>query len=50
MSVMQESRSPGSTRRRFTKEFKPDAVALVCPGSTFLFSIGRVGLRVRVVW
>ena len=32
MSVVQESRPSGSTRRRFTKEFKADAVALVLEG------------------
>ena len=29
MLVMEENQSPGRTRRRFTKEFKSDAVSLV---------------------
>ena len=32
MSVMQESAPAGRTRRRFTKEFKDDAVVLVLNG------------------
>ena len=41
MSVMQESRPPGSTRRRFTKEFKADAVALVLDGDRLIASVAR---------
>ena len=41
MSVMQESRPPGSTRRRFTKEFKADAVALVLDGDRSVASVAR---------
>ena len=32
MSLMEKERPPGRTRRRFTKEFKADAVALVLDG------------------
>ena len=32
MNVMEHNRPPGRTRRRFTKEFKADAVALVLDG------------------
>ena len=32
MSLMERDRPPGRTRRRFTKEFKADAVALVLDG------------------
>ena len=32
MNVMEQDRSPGRTRGRFTKEFKADAVALVLDG------------------
>ena len=39
MSVMQESTpSPGRSRRRFTKEFKADAVALALDGDRSIAS------------
>ena len=41
MSVMQESPSPGRTRRRFTSEFKADAVALVLDGDRSIASVAR---------
>lgn len=42
MSVMQESPPPpGKTRRRFTKEFKADAVALVLDGDRSIASVAR---------
>ena len=42
MSVMQESTPPpGRTRRRFTKEFKADAVALVLDGDRSIASVAR---------
>ena len=41
MSVMQESRPPGSTRRRFTKEFKAEAVALLLDGDRSVASVAR---------
>ena len=41
MSVMQESAPAGRTRRRFTKEFKADAVALVFDGDRSIASVAR---------
>lgn len=41
MSVMQEEAPPGRTRRRFTKEFKADAVALVLDGDRSIASVAR---------
>ena len=41
MSVMQESAPAGRTRRRFTKEFKADAVALVLDGDRSIASVAR---------
>ena len=42
MSVMQEDTpSPGRTRRRFTKEFKADAVALALDGDRSIASVAR---------
>ena len=42
MSVMQESTpSSGRTRRRFTREFKADAVALVLDGGRSIVSVAR---------
>ena len=42
MSVMQEDApSPGRTRRRFTREFKADAVALVLDGDRSIASVAR---------
>ena len=42
MSVMQEDTpSPGRTRRRFTREFKADAVALVLDGDRSIASVAR---------
>ena len=41
MSVMQESTPAGRTRRRFTKEFKADAVALVLDGDRSIASVAR---------
>ena len=41
MSVMQERPSAGRTRRRFTKEFKADAVALVLDGDRPVRSVAR---------
>ena len=41
MSVMQESVSSGRSRRRFTKEFKADAVALVLDGDQSVASVAR---------
>ncbi|MYB10042.1 MAG: hypothetical protein F4Y28_08690 [Acidimicrobiia bacterium] len=34
MSLMEKEGSPGRARRRFTKEFKADAVALVLDGGS----------------
>ena len=41
MSVMQESTPAGRTRRRFTKESKADAVALVLDGDRSIASVAR---------
>ena len=42
MSVMQENAlSPGRSRRRFRKEFKADAVALVLDGDRSIVSVAR---------
>ena len=41
MSVMQEEAPSGRTRRRFTKEFKDDAVALVLDGDRSIASVAR---------
>ena len=41
MSVMQESPPAGRSRRRFTKEFKADAVALVLDGDRSIASVAR---------
>ena len=39
MSVMQESMLPGRVRRRFTKEFKAEAVASVLDGDRSIVSV-----------
>ena len=41
MLVMEENQSPGRTRRRFTKEFKSDAVSLVIDGGHSIASVAR---------
>ena len=41
MSVMQESPPAGRSRRRFTSEFKADAVALVLDGGRSIASVAR---------
>ena len=51
MSVMQEDApSPGRTRRRFTKEFKADAVALVLDGDGSIASVARIWGSRRRIW
>ena len=44
MNVMEQDRPPGRTRRRFTKEFKADAVALAMDGGS------RVAYAARDLW
>ena len=41
MNVMEHDRPPGRTRRRFTKEFKADAVALVLDGDRPIAHVAR---------
>ena len=41
MNVMEQDRSPGRTRRRFTKEFKADAAALVLDGGLTVAQAAR---------
>ena len=41
MSLMEKERPPGRTRRRFTKEFKADAVALVLDGDRPIAHVAR---------
>ena len=41
MSLMEKDRPPGRTRRRFTKEFKADAVALVLDGGRPVAHVAR---------
>lgn len=39
--MMEKERSPGRARRRFTKEFKADAVALVLDGDRPISHVAR---------
>ena len=41
MRVMEQDRLSGRTRRRFTKEFKADAVALVLDGDLTVAQVAR---------
>jgi transposase-like protein len=41
MSLMETERPPGRSRRRFTKEFKADAVALVLDGGRPIAHVAR---------
>ena len=41
MSLMERDRPPGRTRRRFSKEFKADAVALVLDGDRPVAHVAR---------
>lgn len=41
MSLMEQERPPGRTRRRFTREFKADAVALVLDGDRPVAQVAR---------
>ncbi len=41
MSLMEQSRPSGRSRRRFTKEFKADAVALVLDGDRPIAHVAR---------
>ena len=41
MNVMDKERPPGRTRRRFSKEFKADAVALVLDGDRPVAHVAR---------
>ena len=41
MSLMEKDRPPGRTRRRFSKEFKADAVALVLDGDRPVAHVAR---------